>query len=157
MAADGHTFLDQDLDPDQHKVLDPMALVDVMPTLFELCDLAPPAGYQGRSLMEHMQRGRPPEGRPVYAGSTFYYEPAEAVLAGGYKLIREMVSGRVQLYDLGRDPAEQDNVAAEHPDVCERLAQDLDAWRRQQRTRTEPEDEEGRREHLERLRTLGYL
>ena len=128
-----------------------------MPTLFELCDLAPPAGYQGRSLMEHMQRGRPPEGRPVYAGSTFYYEPAEAVFAGGYKLIREMVSGRVQLYDLGRDPAEQDNVAAEQPEVCERLTQLLDAWGTRQRPQAEPEDEEERREHLERLRTLGYL
>lgn len=81
------------------------------------------------------------------------------MILDGHKLIRETVSGGVQLYDLRRDPAEQDDIAKKCPDVSERLARYLDEWERQHRTRTEREEMEGRREHehLGRLRTLGYL
>ena len=45
----------------------------------------------------------------------------ESVRFGNWKAIREpMMTGDVQLYDLSRDPAETNNLAASRPDLVKR-------------------------------------
>ncbi|TWT70072.1 sulfatase family protein [Crateriforma conspicua] len=54
--------------------------------------------------------------------------PQLAVRDGDFKLLVNPDGGRVELYDLASDPGEQDNVAANHPDVVQRLTQMVLQW-----------------------------
>ena len=106
------------------EVATPVGVVDILPTLLELCDVAPRledrphvAGeidvppFAGQSLV------------PLLAGDAFEPRPllselrlrpgrhAEAVVVDGYKLKR-WADGRQELYDLGADPTEQDDLLA---------------------------------------------
>lgn len=106
------------------------AFWDVLPTLGSLVDgTNPPAGIDGVSIA------------PVLLGETaavphppLYWEFHEggfrqAVRDGDWKAVRPGPGRPLELYDLPRDPAEQTNVAREHPDVVARLNRLLDSAR----------------------------
>jgi arylsulfatase A-like enzyme len=164
------------------KVAEPVELIDVMPTLLEYADLPVPQGVQGQSLRPLLAsdgRGggvaaagsgwkrRPviaekqPQGAPEHPSATESY----AIVDGDWKLIHNVVRPperpEFELFDFYKDPLDQKNVAAEHPDVVERLAKTLDAWHRmalQAKLKPDSEDTKGMTaEQLERLRSLGYV
>jgi hypothetical protein len=66
-----------------------------------------------------------------------------------------------ELFDFYKDPLDQKNVAADHPDVVERLGKQLEAWKRMAtQAKLKPDSEETKgmtAEQLERLRSLGYV
>jgi arylsulfatase A-like enzyme len=86
-------------------------LVDLLPTELQVLGLPWLNGIEGLSLLGLVQ-GRPAM-VPGYAISE-YRQLGRAVRLGTYKLIRWR-SGKTELYDLARDPGEQENVAASHP------------------------------------------
>jgi phosphoglycerol transferase MdoB-like AlkP superfamily enzyme len=95
--------------------------VDLAPTIAELIGLPAAPDWQGRSLFA--------ESHPRRA----YFYVAEdhfrlAVREANWKYIYSVRDGREELYDLQADPLEQRNVAAQHPDRCDRLRQRLAAW-----------------------------
>lgn len=59
------------------------------------------------------------------------WTPASAVRVGPWKLIEFFEDHRLELYHLGKDPAEQHDRAAEMPGQAAALHQRLQAWRRQ--------------------------
>ena len=77
--------------------------------------------WQGRSLFDDRHSHR-----------AYFYVAEDhfrlAVREGRWKYIFGVRDGRDELYDLDMDPLEQHNVAAEHPDRCDRLRQRLAAW-----------------------------
>jgi N-acetylgalactosamine-6-sulfatase len=56
--------------------------------------------------------------------------PVLAIREGDWKLLLNPDRSRVELYDVARDPGEQDNVAAGHADVVARLGERVLAWQR---------------------------
>jgi hypothetical protein len=66
-----------------------------------------------------------------------------------------------ELFDRRADPLDQVDLAAKHPDIVERLAKELQAWRqRAQSMRLKPDSQLAGSlsgEELERLRALGYV
>ena len=66
-----------------------------------------------------------------------------------------------ELYDHRHDPLDRVDHAAEHPDVVQRLASQLVAWRRMAQAARLPPDSRSQeglgKEELERLRALGYI
>ena len=66
-----------------------------------------------------------------------------------------------ELYDHQNDPLDQIDIASQHPEIVERLAQQLEGWRRWAQERVLPTDAESSQglsaEELERLRSLGYI
>jgi arylsulfatase A-like enzyme len=138
-------------------------LVDVLPTVLDLLQVAVPGGLDGRSLAP-LLRGTPLANAPAYS-ETLYERfpevaPAGAELVslreGAFKLLRSPV--RRELYDLDRDPDELRDVGAAHPDLVAGLEAEL---RRVREVRQAPDaplsmDEDEREQHLERLRSLGY-
>ncbi len=48
-----------------------------------------------------------------------------AIREGDWKLVYRMLPGELELYNLSEDIAEQNNVAAEHPELVEKLRKDL--------------------------------
>ena len=68
------------------------------------------------------------------SGRELYFEHHEggfvqAVRFGLWKAVRRGLAGDVELYNLGDDPAESKNVAAENPQVVARAVKILDGSR----------------------------
>ncbi len=136
-------------------------IVDLFPTLLELAELPLPEGIDGESLLDLTAP------RPAYA-ETFYAEypkrSAEgeewvAVREPGWKLTTDGRSTR--LYDLNRDPAEQRDVAALHPErvalLEEQLARLRRRWPQQAPGRALELSEDEAVQHEQGLRALGYI
>lgn len=130
-------------------------LADLMPTLLELLDLAAPGDIDGISLAPALA-GAEVEMPAAYLESrypwtTFGWAPLRAWRTQRWKLID---APRPELYDLQRDPGESTDVAAEHPEVVQRLMAALEtaaaAPAFDSETLMDPEA-------LERLRGLGYV
>jgi hypothetical protein len=84
------------------------------------------------------------------------------VTDGRFKLVRSptLEGERYTLYDLKSDPGERHDLAAERPDVLERLRGPLEAWTAEALASPQARISEGTttpEEVEERLRTLGYV
>jgi arylsulfatase A-like enzyme len=139
-----------------------VSVVDVFPTILELVGLPLPKGIAGISLL------RPGEGQRMVYSETLYEDfphlarPGEelaSVRIDGWKLVAR--PGREELYDLNADPSEERNVAAAHPHRLAQLRAALEALRASQPRDVRPREldlsEEEEREHIEHLRSLGYV
>ena len=159
--------------PADTRRLDPVQLVDLFPTILDLAGVAEahrPA-QEGRSLVrgpiedersviaEYML---PLNQQRIYARELpdFDFDPfmrrLQSIQKGSQKLI--LARGEPQeLYDLEKDPKENDNRIDRDPETVRRLLAELAGW---QENRPEPlEITPGRldKETLESLRKLGYV
>jgi arylsulfatase A-like enzyme len=96
----------------------PFAFWDMLPTLADLAGADVPT-TDGLSIAPALRGDMPSQPRHDF----LYWERAgqQAVRADRWKAIHTVSRGTLELYDLTADPAEQNNVAAEHPDVVERV------------------------------------
>lgn len=152
---------------------EPVALVDLMPTLLALSGLETPREAQGRNLLAAEPSRRP---RPIFSdrpAAPHFVSPyphkleSYSVVHESWKLIwnvRKPEGSALpehELYDFKSDPLDRANLAARHPDVVKRLAGLIAAWRKDAAAKRLPSDEEGARgmtsEERARLRALGYI
>jgi len=105
----------------------PYAFWDIMPTLAQLAHVKTPSNIDGISLAPVLTGAKNPPSHEF-----LYWEYAStggnvAIRAGNWKLLRkDMIKepGRTcELYDLSVDPAENFNVANQHPDIVRKLKQ----------------------------------
>ena len=108
-----------------------VGLADVMPTVLELLDVAPPSGIVGRSFASKLQEDEAPgedphaEARPIFSeawqvlgvargGRVDVDQPTLAVERGSFKLIRYREGGghRYVFFDLSTDPYERTDLLA---------------------------------------------
>jgi arylsulfatase A-like enzyme len=141
------------------RISTPAQLVDVAPTVLDLLHLQPPgAQFQGVNLLTF------PAERPrkivATAAEVLTRSPIRiAMIYRGRKYVRWPESGEQALYDLAKDPQEHRNLLAsarrpaEHP--MDWAGELREWWERNDRLR--PTDFVPSREHLERLRSLGYI
>ena len=159
------------------KIDEPVELIDVMPTLLDLSGLPPSPGMQGQSMRPLLAKAggaagagwkrRPPIAEKQTLGGTDFPSAAVsyAIMDGNWKLIHNVVrppdKPEFELFDFYQDPLDQRNVAAEHPDVVDRLAKMLDGWHQMAAAaKLKPDSELTKgmsREQLEQLRSLGYV
>ena len=97
----------------------PSALWDWLPTITEIAGARTPAGIDGVSLAPTLL------GNPGEQADREYlyweYVGGQAVRLGDWKGIRLSLDDELELYDLGQDPSETTNVAAENADVVARI------------------------------------
>lgn len=109
----------------QGRCVAPAELLDIYPTLSELCGLPVPDGLEGHSLVPQLRDATAPREWPALttanAGNT-------AVRDGRFRYIH-YADGSEELYDEKSDPNEWTNLAAdpEHSPVIARLAKSLPA------------------------------
>jgi arylsulfatase A-like enzyme/Tfp pilus assembly protein PilF len=129
--------------------------VDLLPTILDAVAVPAPGALPGRSLLP-AAAGAPARDTPAYfealsGQTTRGWAPLHGLVRGGWKYVDLPLP---ELYDLARDPREESNLAAAHPQEMDRLRAALAALRAQDRgPRGATEDRETR----ERLRALGYL
>ncbi len=108
----------------------PAGVIDILPTLLDATGVdAPPYALPGRSLL------RPLPQEFSFAHTASGIEPGHdealdrfAATLPPWKLVWTPGAGLVQLFDLATDPREATDVAAQHPDVVERMQAAIDAW-----------------------------
>lgn len=106
-------------------------LLDIMPTLCDVADVAVPSSVEGISLAPCLQDAS----HQARDSLVFAYRGLHrAARRSRHKLIEYAVDGnrRTQLFDLENDPLEVRNLAEqpEHADTLAGLRQDLQVWRR---------------------------
>lgn len=111
-------------------VEEPVALVDIAPTLLALAGLPVPADFQGASLLDLIEGTDDPARaeRPIYFESPLTRLGLQGLRKGRWKLIRNVRHGSVELYDLSEDPGEQHDLADEEVAVREELTARLASW-----------------------------
>jgi len=125
--------------PEGRRVEAPVHLVDVAVTVASAIGLSfDGAEIQGRDLMPilrgessgqldralYLSRPYWPEGREKYAERG----RGLGVRSGHWKYFEAPEEERRELYDLRRDPGEQQNLVEQHPDVAERLSKLVADW-----------------------------
>lgn len=119
------------------------AHIDVLPTILDACDVKLPEGHKvdGRSFLPLLtgddakwptrqvvlqtHRGNVPQKFHHFA---LHEEPWKLVHSSGFG--NESFSGqpKLQLYNLNKDPRQQNDVSAKHPEVFNRLKQGYEDW-----------------------------
>jgi len=112
-----------------------VSLADVAPTLLDLSGIAPPEGGPGASaaygisLLPYLLEAAP-EGLRGFVRPVVMYETRQrALLLWPWKFIAWQDSGRVELYQLERDFAEEHNLADEEPERAREMARRLAGYR----------------------------
>ena len=116
----------------------PVISTDFYPTLLEMAGL-PPRPEQhldGRSFAPLLRGGALPEPRALFWHYPHYGNqggsPSGAVRLGDHKLIEDLGSGRVELYDLRQDLGEREDLALAQPERARELLARLRGWRERQ-------------------------
>ena len=111
-------------------VQQPVALLDLAPTVLELFSVNTPPTFQGRSLLSYREEiskaGNATRSRPIGAALLRY--PAwpkgqRAMVGERYKVIFRTTENRFEIYDLERDPKERRNLVRVDPVLAKKLRQ----------------------------------
>ncbi len=111
----------------------PVSGIDWYPTLLELAGVPLPKGQDvdGVSLVPLLQ-GKPIADRPLFWHYPHYGnqggEPSSIMTQNDWKLIYYHEDGRNELYHLGTDPAETNDVAQDNAPRVRHMRATLDAW-----------------------------
>jgi len=129
--------------------------IDVFPTVAALLGATPPATLPGRDVLAATD-APPPAFLETRAGPGDGGPSIDllAVRSDGWKLVRDPVTGRTQLFDLAHDPTEHNELSATSPEGAP-LAARLDHWLE---AAPSPPRADGADSALrQKLRALGYL
>ena len=89
----------------------------LVPTVLELLGIAhDPSDFTARSLVPFLRTPETAASEPLFAAGTYYFGEKRAVLFERRKLVVELDTQRLELYDLERDPAELHSQAAAEPE-----------------------------------------
>lgn len=99
-------------------------LIDVMPTILDLCDAGAPASLEGKSLVP-LILGEDAEWTEIAFAEADHknvkHDIKRAVRTDRYKLYYDRHTKEEELYDLALDPGEQRNVIQSRPEVARSL------------------------------------
>ena len=104
-------------------------LFDIMPTLLEQLGIKPTNQLQAQSLTD-LIANQSSASRPAFAEAVKKRPDEKALVIEQWKLLAYMDEDRYELYNLDTDPAEQNNLAAQHPqrvlDLKQQLARQIE-------------------------------
>ena len=131
--------------------------IDIFPTVCELLGGKSPVGLQGRSLLP-LIKGRSLPARPIYFEAlTAYYNRGWAPLRGFIRGNDKFMDSPIpEVYDLGKDFSELDNLAPKTDLAAYRKAL-ADLMREEASPLADKAGQAADRATAEKLRSLGYL
>ncbi len=142
-----------------------VSLQAIMPTVLDLCGVAPDARGILLPPLSPLLRDRRAAytEQPVFSGACLFYGHMESVIFGGMKYVREALSGHEMLFNLKEDPEERCSLAGQDPLNLEKGRQLLNDAQAADSRLTEQLGirEEGKdclsQEEMRSLQALGYL
>ncbi len=156
----------------------PVRTIDVMPTIMELCQIEPPKGIQGQSLLPLILQGQANsrmrargEWKPLPAITErapmlgLLKTESVSIVLDQWKLVHNTVrdnpTPEFELFDWSKDSLDQRDLAAAQPDVVKRLAAELTRWKTNAlaaKLKSNSDLEKSlSSSDVQRLRALGYL
>jgi arylsulfatase A-like enzyme len=99
--------------------------IDLAPTLCELAGVPADPAFTGESLVPLLQ-GQSRADRSVLSEGNMWGPTRVAWRNGGMKLVRSLDTDQIQLFDLGADPGEQNDIAQHAPQQRDRMLHGLD-------------------------------
>ncbi|QDU75707.1 Arylsulfatase precursor [Bremerella volcania] len=126
----------------QRNKTDLASSIDVVPTILDAVGVKTDVDFPGISLLDQAKAGQ----REAIFGEIYSHDIPDFrkpelglyyrwIIDGDYKLIvptgmeeGEYGPQQVALYNVVKDPEEENNVIADHPDVAAKLRKKLDAW-----------------------------
>lgn len=112
---------------------EPLHMVDVMPTLLGLAGAKGSANhpFDGKDIRTTLMNGA---GSPHEDILINVEAIRGAIRKGDWKLVKiATLPGKTELFDLSKDPGEEHNIAAEHPEIVRELELRLIAYAKQQK------------------------
>lgn len=100
-------------------------LVDIFPTLTELCGLSNPSNLQGSSLVPLLENPEAPWKKAVFSQVRAYFDKKNFIMARSVRNNRFHYNNWTgygeELYDIVNDPNEWTNLAINHPEYTDTL------------------------------------
>jgi arylsulfatase A-like enzyme len=97
----------------ERRISQPIALIDLAPTLLELVGLPSPAAFEGRSWAPFLLGTGPAPERPIIVNERVDDIDLAALVDGRRKLIVDARAGRAMFYDLVTNPQEREDLASD--------------------------------------------
>jgi arylsulfatase A len=113
----------QDLKPSLNDY--PLAHWDFLPTACELAGVAPPERLDGRSFAP-LLRGETMQGERALYWEFHERGPWRALRQGDWKLIEWLDQDKYELFNLGQDPAEKQNLSEQEKNRAQLMQQVMD-------------------------------
>jgi arylsulfatase A-like enzyme len=146
------------------RLVDPVGLVDLAPTLLDAVGVAVPESFEGRSLVPGLESRRLSTEAVFWTalGEAPDYRPSTkvAVREGRYTLVAKDDFAQVELYDHEQDPGQKRDLSRQRPEVSRQLREEVVRFYERQLEKSKkrvPPSQEPSREELEKLRSLGYV
>ena len=121
------------------RVAAPCGLIDVGPTVLAYAGIPVPAWYRGIDLVSALRSGGVPQRQIVsetprnLIESSFY---TWALVEWPHKVMWDVRSNTIEVFDLAADPGELHNLAARDPQLAARMKQKLGEWLDRETART---------------------
>ena len=110
--------------------------VDLLPTLVGIAGVAMPKEWGG----DGEDRSSVLKGIPSGRSKTLFWrtEKSEALRDGDWKMVLNRKTGNAELFNLNKDPFEQQNLAKTSPEKTTRYLEELERWRKTLPTELDP-------------------
>jgi arylsulfatase A-like enzyme len=138
-------------------------ILDIMPTVLDIIGIEQPESFAGSSLMP-MIRGEEREDRFAYGESTLYGKDKIIWRTARYKFLYDFdpeAEHKADLYDWVSDPGERNNLTDSHPEIAQRLENELKIFARELTGRANQMSKLApvslAPEELDSLKSLGYV
>jgi N-acetylgalactosamine-6-sulfatase len=113
-----------------------ISAVDLLPTFCDVAGIELPENYapDGESICRALTGEEMPRTKPIFWNWTGPAKgdwwPRWGVRVGDWKLLIDNEGTRRELYNIPEDPAEANNVIQEHPELAEKLQQQILDWKK---------------------------
>ncbi len=114
-----------------------LTAVDLLPTFLAAADVPLPEGYEpdGENVLSAFTGEEFKRTKPIFwewrgGISKDYTWPTLGMRQGKWKMLVNKELNKLELYDLEKDWAEKNNVAADFPEVVEQLSVKLEDWKK---------------------------
>jgi arylsulfatase A-like enzyme len=140
---------------DGRRIDQQVSLIDIVPTIYDFCDIETPEAVEGRSLRSLMDGADRDENVVI---ATSRGGDMLATRTPEWKLLWDRKTDDVELYDLSADPGETEDLSETEPEVVERFVGVLEEHVAKARaTDTDLPEVEESEEVKQRLEDLGYV
>ncbi|MCX6646770.1 MAG: sulfatase [bacterium] len=105
------------------KIDTPVSNMDIVPTILRYLNLPAAENLPGTPLQDYINNdANPPR---IIFGEECYDDATKFAVDWPYKCILDFMTGATTLYDLENDPGELTDISLSHPDITERLTNDM--------------------------------